>query len=235
MKAVKDGAEPRTRLELALVEAASPEVDPSAKALMARLERLEAALAASGGGAPAAAAAATTPAADAPAPSPEAPRPVAAAPAPEAPQGSAPSPRAPTPSAALATAPTTPQPATIDGIAELWPAVLTAIRTDNQLLGAALSEARPVELRGGELVVAFSHEDAFNRRIADSHRPALEEAVRSVSGGPLRVCFELREAPAEARAPEPPPSDDELVARFLAEFDAEEIVPDPDDHEEGRA
>src|SRR4051794_5382758 len=46
MKAVKDGAEARTRLELALVEAASPQVDPSAQALMARLERLEAALAA---------------------------------------------------------------------------------------------------------------------------------------------------------------------------------------------
>src|SRR3954452_11356610 len=52
MKAVKDGAEARTRVELALVEAASPQIDPSARALMARLERLEAALAP--GGAPAA-------------------------------------------------------------------------------------------------------------------------------------------------------------------------------------
>src|SRR3954471_5749495 len=45
MKAVKDGADARTRVELALVEAASPQIDPSAKALMVRLERLEAALA----------------------------------------------------------------------------------------------------------------------------------------------------------------------------------------------
>jgi DNA polymerase III subunit gamma/tau len=233
MRAVKDGAEPRTRLELALVEAASPDVDPSAKALMARLERLEASLA---GEAPIARATKSPAAAD-PEPSPAAPSPspVPTAPAPEAPQAVAPPP-ATTTNAALATAPaTTPELATIDGIAELWPAVLTAIRSDNQLLGAALSEARPVELRGGELVVAFSHEDAFNRRIADSHRPALEEAVRSVSGGPVRVCFELREAPADERPPEPPPSDDELVARFMAEFDAEEIVPDPDNHEEGRA
>jgi DNA polymerase III subunit gamma/tau len=232
MRAVKDGAEPRTRLELALVEAASPEVDPSAKALMARLERLEGALA---GSAPIARRTASPAAADA-GPQAAAPAAPSAPPVPTAPAREAPQAATPAPDAALATAPaTTAEPATFDGIAELWPAVLTAIRADNQLLGAALSEARPVELRGSDLVVAFSHEDAFNRRIADSHRPALEEAVRSVSGGPLRVCFELREAPAEERAPEPPPSDDELVARFMAEFDAEEIVPDPDDHEEGTA
>ena len=40
MKAVKDGAEARTRVELALIEAASPQVDPSARALMARLDEV---------------------------------------------------------------------------------------------------------------------------------------------------------------------------------------------------
>src|SRR5204863_5617087 len=39
-----DGADARTRLEAALVKAAAPEVDPAARALMARVERLEAAL-----------------------------------------------------------------------------------------------------------------------------------------------------------------------------------------------
>src|SRR5690349_319710 len=48
MKAVKDGAEARTRMELALVEAASPQIDPGAKALMARIEKLEAILAGNG-------------------------------------------------------------------------------------------------------------------------------------------------------------------------------------------
>ncbi|MCW3049170.1 MAG: dnaX, partial [Solirubrobacterales bacterium] len=51
LRAVKDGADARTQLELALVKAAAPEVDPSARALMARIERLEAAL--QGGPAPA--------------------------------------------------------------------------------------------------------------------------------------------------------------------------------------
>ena len=39
---MKDGADARTQLELALVKAARPELDPSVRALLARLERLEA-------------------------------------------------------------------------------------------------------------------------------------------------------------------------------------------------
>jgi DNA polymerase-3 subunit gamma/tau len=70
------------------------------------------------------------------------------------------------------------------------------------------------------------------------NRTTLEEAIRSLAGSGLRVCFELRPpdevAPAGAAAP--PPSEDELVARFVAEFDAEEIVPEPDvSNEEGGA
>jgi DNA polymerase-3 subunit gamma/tau len=41
LRATKDGADARTQLELALVKAATPEVDPTTRALLARLERLE--------------------------------------------------------------------------------------------------------------------------------------------------------------------------------------------------
>src|SRR4051794_18103145 len=41
LRAMKDGADARTQLELALVRAAAPARDPSVKALLARLERLE--------------------------------------------------------------------------------------------------------------------------------------------------------------------------------------------------
>jgi DNA polymerase-3 subunit gamma/tau len=50
LRALKDGADARTQLELALVKAAEPGHDPSTKALLARIERLEARVA--GGGAP---------------------------------------------------------------------------------------------------------------------------------------------------------------------------------------
>ena len=49
MRLAKDGADAQTQLEVALVKAAAPEVDPSTRALLARMERMEAALR---GGAP---------------------------------------------------------------------------------------------------------------------------------------------------------------------------------------
>ena len=58
LRALKDGADARTQLELALVKAAEPAHDPTVKALLARIERLEARAA---GGAPPAAPAAKAP------------------------------------------------------------------------------------------------------------------------------------------------------------------------------
>jgi DNA polymerase-3 subunit gamma/tau len=54
LRAMKDGADARTQLELALVKAAEPATDPTVKALLARIERLEARV--GGGGSPAPAA-----------------------------------------------------------------------------------------------------------------------------------------------------------------------------------
>ncbi|MDT7578704.1 MAG: polymerase subunit gamma/tau, partial [Pseudonocardiales bacterium] len=54
MEATKNGSDARTQLELALVKAASPVVDPSAQAMAQRIERLEAALAAGNLASPAA-------------------------------------------------------------------------------------------------------------------------------------------------------------------------------------
>ena len=49
LEAIKNGSEPRTQLELALVKAAAPEVDASTRALLTRVERLEALLGREGG------------------------------------------------------------------------------------------------------------------------------------------------------------------------------------------
>jgi DNA polymerase III subunit gamma/tau len=235
MKAVKDGADARTRVELALVEAASPQIDPSAKALMARLERLEAAL--SGDGAPPAPVAPpdAAPALRAAAPTPpEAPSP---APAGDTPETAAPEP--PRAEAAVAVADPAPAPVNgLDGVTAVWPAVLDAVCADNQLVGAALAEARPVDVREHEVVVAFDHAGAFNRRMVDTaeHRAVVEAALRGVAGRPLRVSYELRDLePEDAEAGAAPPSEDEIVARFVTEFDAQEIVPEPDDDKEGEA
>jgi DNA polymerase-3 subunit gamma/tau len=216
LRAVKDGADARTQLELALVKAAAPEVDPSARALLARIERLEGERGAVAPPAPAAPpSAALAPPDPEPAPKPER--------------------AAPRAQAAVAVAEPAPAPAAggepgLDGVRAVWPAVLDAVRSDNQLLGAVLSEARPVELRGGELVVAFADGQGFNRRMADgrANRALLEDALRRLHGDGVRVCFELRTLDDQPAAEPPPaPTDEELVARFKAEFDAEEILPDP--------
>jgi DNA polymerase III subunit gamma/tau len=114
----------------------------------------------------------------------------------------------------------------LDAVRTLWPAVLDAVRADNGLLAACLAEAHPVEVRGSEVVVAFAEHDTFNRKMADGreHRATVDDALRGLAGSALRVVFELREL--EERSEAKPPSEDELVARFKTEFDAEEIVPD---------
>jgi hypothetical protein len=122
----------------------------------------------------------------------------------------------------------------LDSVRTLWPAVLDAVRVDNGLLAACLAEAHPVEVRGREVVVAFAEHDTFNRKMADGreHRATVDDALRDLAGSALRVVFELRER--EEASAVPPPSEDELVARFKTEFDAEEIVPDdpqPDEPE----
>jgi DNA polymerase-3 subunit gamma/tau len=222
LRTVKDGADARTRLEAALVKAAAPQMDPTARALSARLERLEAALAAGEAAAPSGAAA--------PAP---APAPRAGATEPAAPAGD----RAGREEQAAAgehSAPVAlaePEPPTIDAVRSLWPAVLEALRADKGALAASLSEAQPVEVRGNQMIVAFDEDDAFNRRVADSpaHRAAVEGALRDLAGRPLRVSYELRDLGDQGD--EPPPSEDEIVNRFKHAFDAEEIVPDPEDQE----
>jgi hypothetical protein len=118
----------------------------------------------------------------------------------------------------------------------VWPAVIDAVCADNQMLGAALADARPVELREHELVVAFAKEDRFNQRQAalPEHRTIVEGALRGLAGRPLKVLFELRDLePEDGAAVQQPASEDEIVARFVTEFDAEEIVSDPD--KEGEA
>jgi len=234
LKAVKDAADPRTRLELALVQAATPQVDASTKALLARIGRLEAALEE----APAAAAApAPQPVPAAPEPAPQA-HPVEPPPAPAQPSGIATAVEAAPAQAPVAVAEPQPEPAaaparrdvTLDEVLEVWPAALETVGADFALLAAALGNARPVSLADGVLTLAFAHDDTFNRRMAAEnadHRRALGEALQALTGARLRLAYELRDLGDE---PEPAPelAGDELVARIVQEFDAEEIVPEPE-------
>jgi len=278
MRAVKDGADARTQLELALVKAAAPEVDASTRALLARIERLEAALAAGPPAVPvpvplvAAAALPEVPAPPAPpgAPTPpvferasgvQAPAPARSAeraPGAQAPvREAAPAPASEPAVAALAAAEhasaeaPAPEPAVavVEGpggspqdlvtdvatLVDLWPAVLKSVSERNQVLAVCLADARAVALDGTTLTVALDESEGFKCRKADDpvNRAALAEAIRSLTGVQPRVRFELRalkelDAAAVGFAAPEPPSEDEIIARFKEEFDAEEILDEPE-------
>jgi hypothetical protein len=113
---------------------------------------------------------------------------------------------------------------TLERLADRWPTVVDHVRAANPMLGAVICDARPVELAGDHLVVAFGEDAEFLRRKADERasRATLGEALASVTGHTLSLSYELR----AGAAPEAPQtlSDDELLARLLDEFDAEVLA-----------
>jgi DNA polymerase-3 subunit gamma/tau len=197
LEATANGAQARIQLELVLAKAAAPEVDPSVAALMSRIERLEGAVASA------------PPAIDvAPVPQPE--------PAPE-----------PEPAPAASPEPPTNGTHDVDSAARAWPAVVDLIRADNAMLAALLEQARPVAVTEQELTLAFPDGAAFLKRKAEQedHRRATVDALRAVTGNRLALRYELREltVPGEGSSQDVL-TGEELVQRFLEEFDAEEII-----------
>jgi DNA polymerase III subunit gamma/tau len=247
LRAMKDGADPRTQLELALLKGARPEHDPSLRALLARLERLEG----RGGGGPAPPAPVRRPdvpataagrAAREPAPQPSAPAPERPA-APAEPRAEAPAVVAasveidggpPVTAVAVVEAdgavsePTVGVGVELDlpGVAELWPAVLADVQERSPMLHALMENARPSALDGGELTLSWAESAAFYKRKAEDPacREQIATAIRTVTGSSLRLAYAL--ADDELLRPEEPGpivSDDELIERFMQEFDAEEL------------
>jgi DNA polymerase III subunit gamma/tau len=323
MEGVRAGADARTRLELALVKSARPEVDASMRALLDRIERLEGAglsavatareIAPGDGPGPVAAAAAgqngaaaanrpranerpaathgppaphNPPATSAPAgaasgpaapadpavgepssgpPQAPPPEPVAdaaqgasvAEPAPAQVPPST-SPASPPPSAtepdaaveisvaSIATVPERAQPdqhepaslerqqsdaaaaSIAEGLAPLlawWPAVVDLVRGENALLGACIEEARPVEVTGEDLTVAFSATAPFLKKKAENpdNRAAVTAALHDVTGRRWRLSYELHDG---LELEDGERSEEEWLKRFIDEFDAEELPGD---------
>ncbi len=245
-EALKAGSEPRVQLELALVKAAAPELDASTRALQARIERLEAQQA--GGMAAPVVRAVGQPLPDAPvrvereATPLEAESAVAAG-AVAAAAVVAVAAAEPDLDIRTQAAPVQSQPEPVDGELDLdglrsvWPAVLEAVRDQNAMLAALLDGATPIVLTsaaapGGaptlELTVAFAESAAFLKRKAEvgANRDALARAIQTVSGRMVRLAYELQAESSEADGPAPPApalSEEALLARFMAEFDAEEL------------
>jgi DNA polymerase-3 subunit gamma/tau len=173
-----------------------------------------------------------------------APAPVAAAAA--VPPAAAAPPAASTPDAAAASTPAAPPAASaagavptltvdLDGLREVWPAVLDTVK-GNLLMHGCLSKARVLRYESGTLTLAWERTDAFHRKKAESVpcREAVSEALRSLTGSTPRLAYELVDpadlAVEEAAGP-PPPTEADWVETFKREFDAREIVPDDEPQE----
>jgi len=210
LEGVRAGADPRTRLELALVKAARPEVDSSTSALLARIERLER----ERGGVSAVAAdrVVQVPAAK-PAPVEDL-VPGRAPPLGEPEVGESPPP--------VVSA------NDLESLHALWPAVVELVGMENKMLSAVLVDTRPVAVAGEDLTVAFASSAAFLKKKAEhpDNRAIVSDALRQLSGGRWRLSYELLEADADATSELPEPTEEEWVARFMEEFDAEELSSD---------
>jgi DNA polymerase-3 subunit gamma/tau len=111
------------------------------------------------------------------------------------------------------------------------------VRQSNAMLAALLADARPVALAERDVTIAFPSGAAFLKRKAeqDDHRRATAEALRSVTGSALALRYELRDDTATpADEDESTVTGEELVRRFMEEFDAEEVLDDPDQETEAR-
>jgi DNA polymerase III subunit gamma/tau len=222
LAAVKEGDEPRMTLELALLRAARPQLDPTRQALLQRVERLEESLGA-----------AHPPGPKQADPSPSSPPSSAsAAEVDDAPANSGEAPAARAEAApARAAAAVVEEQVDLERVTELWPAVVDRVREDgSELQSTFFAAARPVAIEedgpARTLRIGFPPSAAFNKRKAESQeaRDCLSEALRTIVGERLRPVYVLLdEEDTEAATHEAQLSEEELIARLKTEFDAEEF------------
>ena len=237
LAAVKEGDEPRMTIELALLRAARPQLDPTKQALLQRLESLESSL---GGRSPEA-----RPDQLGVEPTQASPKPTHADRADPQPTDqvesspSAPEEPEATPPTARTAAAVVEEPVDLERVVSLWPAVVDQVReSGSELLSTVFAAARPVALEGEgsgpALKVGFPPSAAFNKRKAEAPeaRDRLADAVQTIVGERLRPVYVLLEAEdvVDVVGEKGKLSEEELIARLKDEFDAEEFE-ETEDHD----
>jgi DNA polymerase III subunit gamma/tau len=203
------GDEPQMTIELALLRAARPQLDPSRQALAQRLERLESGVEKAVVGDP-----------------PDEPGQEQAAHAPPSRRAARKVDSPQPPSGAYEEPESDAEELDLTRVLELWPAVVEHVRqSGGEVLSRALEAARPVAVDAEEaiLTLGFPPSAAFNKRKAEAQeaRDQFAEAVRAIVGESLRPVYVLLDGEAEPASEAL--SDEELIARLKAEFDAEEV------------
>jgi hypothetical protein len=134
--------------------------------------------------------------------------------------------------ASIATPPERTRDAVADDLASLlgwWPAVVDLVRDGNAMLGACIQDARPVEVTGEDLTVAFGAPFLKKKAEKPDNRAVVTAALHDVTGRRWRLSYELHDGIGAAGGDEATPlSEQEWVQRFIDEFDAEELVDEGD-------
>jgi len=253
--AVREGDDARMTIELALLRAARPEIDPSQAALAQRLERLESAAQAgptpppgpSSPPAPTTTVSSQGASPDAEAEAADEDGPATANPVEAIAQGAvataeqvltrADEVRTEAGSRLEATAQAAGEAIDLERLAGLWPAIVDQVKqSGSEFLSAAFVAARPlaVDSERSTVEIGFPPSAAFNKRKAEGkeNRERFSEAVRTVVGtrlSPSYVLLEDESEPVEIAdvVVEKPVDERELVDRIKAEFDAEELIEHP--------
>jgi len=199
LEEVRDGSEPRLPLEVALLKAARPQVEPGMGALLARVERIELGLVGTEAVPPQGARAAA-----------ERPAPALAASAqkPEIPPAPGPSP---------------PSVGGLPDILIAWPRVIASAQ--GQVRGV-LERSAPVALDGGVLTVEIVEGLLLH---AGKQTAEIERLLVDAAAVRHRLRFVARARRDEAPPPppaeddEPSPGGDDLAAQFLKRLDATEV------------
>ncbi|HEY4811950.1 MAG TPA: hypothetical protein VIH71_12920, partial [Solirubrobacteraceae bacterium] len=115
----------------------------------------------------------------------------------------------------------------LESVSAVWPAVVELVRAEHSLLGAVICEAWPIAVDGDDLTLAFASSAQFLKKKAEdpNYRAAVSEALRSIAGGRWRLSYELSDELAGVDRPgSSEHSEEEWVARFMQEFNAEEVA-----------
>ncbi|HTX00490.1 MAG TPA: hypothetical protein VMD59_17050, partial [Acidimicrobiales bacterium] len=123
----------------------------------------------------------------------------------------------------------------LDSVCSLWPAVVDVVRAENALLGALIAEARPVELQGLQLTLAFASTFLKKKAEDPANRTMVAEALQAVTGSRFTLGYELREIPAAGQAGGEEggtESEERWLARFMEEFEAVEVPVEQEDEGE---
>jgi DNA polymerase III subunit gamma/tau len=226
LTAIREGDDTRMAVELALLKAARPDLDPASDGLARRVERLEKRL---GDGKPSRG------------PEPKAEERGAKSEEPissderqvtsDEQRGTRNEEREPEPNADAGDAAedNTADRVDLDTVVRAWPAVIDQVRQSGSAMLSALFEgARPVGVDNEESVlrIGFPSSATFNKRKAEAteHRDCFSEAVSTIVGERLRPVYVLLDGESgEPESPNEEIDEEELLEHLKTEFDAEEL------------